>query len=86
MNSALATLDILPDGSLQGLYTEAIDLSALGRLTVARVSSIEFDNRTQAWWVRLPKLGRVYCSPCRATCLRWEQQYFQARERIPVPA
>ena len=63
MNTPLAALLFLPDGTALGLYTEAIDLSALGRLTVKRASSIEFDNATQAWWVRLPKLGRVYCSP-----------------------
>jgi hypothetical protein len=86
MNTPLAALLFLPDGTAQGLYTEAIDLSALGRLTVRRASSIEFDNATQAWWVRLPKLGRVYCSPSRATCLEWEQQHFHAEGLNAVPA
>jgi hypothetical protein len=74
------TLVFLPNGVCQGLYTEAIDLSQLGRLRVERASSIEFDNDKQAWWVRLPRLGRVYCSPSRENCLRWEEQYFAARE------
>ena len=74
------TLVFLPNGICQGLYTEAIDLSQLGRLRVERASSIEFDNDKQAWWVRLPRLGRVYCSPSRENCLRWEEQYFAGQE------
>lgn len=86
MNTPVAWLLVLPDGSAQGLYTEAIDLSSLGRLQLRRASSIEFDNQTQVWWVRLPKLGRVHCSPSRATCLRWEQQHFEAGSGKPIPA
>ncbi len=84
MKTPLAALLCLPDGRCQGLYTEAIDLSTLGRLTVKRASALEFDDATQAWWVRLPKLGRVYCSPSRATCLKWEQQYFDDRDAVPA--
>jgi hypothetical protein len=77
--NARATLLVRPDGTCEGLYTEAIDLGAIGRMRVRRASTIEFDHAAQAWWVRLPRLGRLYCSPSRETCLRWERQYFETR-------
>lgn len=48
-------------GSVRGLYTEAIDLSALGRLTIQRASHVEPDGAGK-WWAELapvsgPKLG-----------------------------
>ena len=33
------TLNIRPDGTVQGLYTEAIDLSALGTLEIHRATA-----------------------------------------------
>lgn len=74
----MSTLVFLPNGICRGLYTEAIDLSLLGRLRVERASWIEFDNRLQVWRVRVRGLGEVYCSPSREGCLRWEEQYFES--------
>lgn len=63
------------DGTIQGLYTEVVDLQALGRLAIKRISRIEYDNRLQAWRV-LDRRGRsLYVSPSREICLRWEWQY-----------
>ena len=76
----MSTLMFLPNGAIQGLYTETIDLSLLGRMKVSRASSIEFDNRQQVWRVSLPGLGHVYCSPSRTMCLQWEEQYFASQE------
>jgi len=69
-----------PDGRVEGLYTEAIDLRTLGRLTLRRASTIEFDERTQVWWVRLAKRGRVFSAPTRAQCLAWEELYFATHD------
>jgi hypothetical protein len=70
-----ATLSVGPDGTIQGLYTEAIDLSALGTMEVRRATTIEFDNRLQAWRVFDPDGYCLYCSPSRETCLSWERQH-----------
>ncbi len=36
-------LIVLPDGSVRGLYDEALDLAALGQLTIRRASHVEPD-------------------------------------------
>ena len=36
-------LMVLPDGSVRGLYDEALDLAALGQLTIRRASHVEPD-------------------------------------------
>ncbi len=72
MKSIDATLTILPNGTLQGLYTEVIDLGALGRLNIQRLTTVEFDHRSQLWRV-LDRQGQcLYASPTRSLCLRWE--------------
>ena len=69
------TLLITPDGTVRGLYTEALDLSTLGQLEVHRALAIEFDNRVQAWRVYDAMGDCLYCSPSREACLAWEQRY-----------
>jgi hypothetical protein len=71
-----ATLLILPDGTVHGLYTEAIDLAALGTLNIERASTIEFDNRSQLWRVCHQDGHRLYSSASRIDCQRWEQEFF----------
>ena len=71
-----AVLTFNPDGTAQGLYTEAISLCALGRLRVKRASTIEFDDASQEWVVRSPEGARLYQSPSRQQCLDWERGYF----------
>ena len=71
-----ASLEFLPDGTCQGLYTEVIELSCLGKLAIQRLTSVEFDNQTQLWRV-LDLQGRcVHTSASRGECLRWEQGHF----------
>lgn len=67
-----------PDGTAEGLYTEAISLSALGRLSVQRASTIEFDDASQEWVVRSPEGAELYQSPSRQQCLDWERGYFNS--------
>jgi hypothetical protein len=54
-------LIVLPDGSVRGLYDEALDLAALGQLTIRRASHVEPDE-TGCWKADLapvfgPRLG-----------------------------
>ena len=77
-----ATLTFTPDGLGHGLYTEAIELSLLGRLTVNRATSIEYDNALQVWRVRDENGLALYTSPSRQTCLDWERQHFNTKEEF----
>jgi len=75
------TLDVLPDGTVRGLYTEAIDLTLVGQLRIARASTIEFDNAAQLWRV-FDRRGRcIHSAVSRTKCLEWEQEFF-AREGV----
>ena len=65
-----------PDGTAEGLYTEPISLCAVGRLSIRRASTSEFDDACQEWVVRSPEGARLYQSPSRQQCLDWERGYF----------
>lgn len=65
-----------PDGMAHGLYTEAIDLSAIGTLTIKRASTIEFDNDRQVWRVADLKGHTLHDNPSRQACIDWEHDYF----------
>jgi hypothetical protein len=65
-----------PDGLGHGLYTEAVELTAIGRLTIERASSIEFNPTTQQWEVRKPSGALLYAHASRSNCLDWEQAHF----------
>ena len=79
MNDTCA-LTFRNDGKVDGLYTELIDLSALGDLHIERATRIEFDNVRGAWRV-YDLTGFPMCSdPSRTQCLEWERQYFESQE------
>lgn len=68
------TLRFNPGGQIDCLYTEAIDLRALGRLQVFRATDIRFCERTQLWKVRCASSGKLlHCDPSRGACLAWER-------------
>ncbi len=70
-----ATLRVHPGGRVDCLYTEAIDLRALGRLEVFRATDIRFNERTQQWDVRCASTGRLlHSDPSREACLVWERE------------
>ena len=70
MNS---TLRFHPGGSIDCLYTEAIDLRVLGRLHVVRATDIRFNDQNQQWDVHDAGTGQVLFShPSRTECLSWE--------------
>ncbi len=83
----MSTLIFTPEGTGQGLYSEQIDLSTLGILHIERATTIEFDNRAQAWRVRDRDGFAMFNSPSRQECLDWEARYFEAQQGQggPVP-
>lgn len=76
MSQASTTaLRLSPDGRIDCLYTEAIDLRALGRLEVVRATEIVFDPESQCWEVRSFAFGGLlFSDPSREACLRWERE------------
>lgn len=48
-----------PDGTIFGLYTDAIDLRALGHVHVERASAVEWDKAAQAWRALIFGTGAV---------------------------
>jgi hypothetical protein len=72
MNTAVINVD--HNGTCSCLYTELIDLKAIGRLEVRRASTIEFNNATQHWEVKDRKERVLYFARSRSACLQWEQE------------
>jgi len=76
----VSALIITATGKVECLYTEAVDLSALGPLTVNRATDIAFDNEAGQWRVR-DMSGRTLFSSCsRETCLLRERDYLERLE------
>jgi len=72
------TLRFNPGGTIECLYTEAIDFHALGRLQVVRATVILFCEKSQEWKVRCALTGKLLLTnPSRDACLAWEQQNLQ---------
>ena len=74
-----STLRFHPVGGLVNcLYTEAINLSALGRLQITRATDIRFSDTSQQWEVHDAGTDEVlFSDPSRSDCLAWEQQNLQ---------
>ena len=68
------------DGTGRCLYTEAIDLAALGRLAIARATAIEFDAPAQRWIVRTPEGVERFRHARREACIAWEHDALEAEE------
>jgi hypothetical protein len=65
-------------GTIECLYTEAIDLHLLGQLRITRATDIRFNNPTQHWQVHEAGTDRVlFSNPSRDECLAWELQNLQ---------
>ena len=70
------TLTFDSSGTGRGLYTEAIDLAAIGALEIHRATTIEFNNARQGWEVRDNGGGILFANPSRSACLEWEHERF----------
>lgn len=64
-----------PTGHAICLHTDAINLAELGKLTVRRASTVEFNETSQQWEVKIGGTVR-FSSPIRAACLYWEREFF----------
>ena len=71
--------NIAPNGDVTTLYTEAVDLCALGFLEVSRASTIEWDSTKQGWTITL-RDGTVipHTFEQRVDALKFEVAYIQA--------
>jgi hypothetical protein len=58
------------------LYSELINLPAIGVLTISRATTIEFNPTEQLWEVRDTGNQILYTNASRQTCLEWEHQHF----------
>ena len=76
MADQMTSIVFTPAGVGRCLYTEAIDLTTLGKLHVERATRIEFDNTLQAWRVRDTEGFPLFTAPTRQACLAWEQESF----------
>ena len=75
---ANTTLRFSPGGRIDCLFTEVIDLRALGRLQVVRATDIRFNESTQQWNVHDATTGKhLHSDPSREACLAWEHQNLQ---------
>ncbi len=52
MTKPTTKLRITPDGRIQGLWTDDVQLCELGVVRVRRASHVEFDDSRQCWTVR----------------------------------
>jgi len=82
------TLRFKPSGHIDCLYTEAIDLHALGRLHVVRATDIRFNYQSQQWNVRCAATGKLLLTdPSRDACLAWERTNLgPPNPEPPIPA
>ena len=70
----VSVIDFTDQGRGECLYTEAVDLQSLGRLSCERASVLEFNEHSQEWEVKKPSGGKVLFShPSRQVCLDWER-------------
>jgi len=70
----IPTIEIDSDGNIQTLYSDEVDLYALGEVhNVRRASSVEFDEANQEWMVIQASTGKiVYRNKSREQAISWE--------------
>ena len=71
-------LTFTANGEGQCLYTEAIALGSIGRLTLRRATTIEFNESSQQWEVRDAGGALLHTHPSREACLAWEHRHFNS--------
>ena len=74
------TLEVTRDGNIRCLYTDEVNLSQLGQLSVSRASYIEFDNHLRKWTVTSVKTGKkLHSAFSRENTLDWECKYYSPK-------
>jgi len=78
---------IVPTGNIRCLYSETIDLTGLGQLTISRGSQVEPD-ATGQWYADLAPVGgpRLGPFPQRSTALLAELAWLEAHWLSPRPS
>ena len=78
MMSTIMELIIKPGGAVRAIYSEAINLAALGSLAIMRAAHVEPDQQGRCWTdlspVRGPTLGPFHC---RSEALIAEQAWLE---------
>lgn len=77
-----AAVIVTPAGTVECLYTEAIDLWKLGDLSVRRATDIAFDDASQLWVVKDTGGRELYRHCSRKACLAWERGHLEERETV----
>lgn len=86
------TLAVLvrPGGGIEMVHDEGLGLDDLGTCAHRRASTVEYDERAQAWKAMDVETGTlIHQDPKRSACLRAEREYFHRRFREgfrPFPA
>lgn len=69
--------DIDSEGNMHGLYTDEIDLFAIGRVTkVNKASNVEFNESKQAWEVTSLDGKVLHINTNRQAAIDWEIEHF----------
>lgn len=74
----MISLQITPEGGIQMLQDDAIDLTQFGQVEVSRASHVEFCNREQGWYIESAKTGERLASgfKTRGEAITWEKNYY----------
>lgn len=70
-------IQITPEGGIQMLHDDAVDLSEFGQVMVGRASHVEYCNMNQLWYVASAKTGKIlFWAPTRAEALAREKKHY----------
>jgi hypothetical protein len=72
-------ITITPDGDVQCLAPDDLDLRDVGQLYVRRASHVEFDNERAVWYVQLPNGIELGTFATRAEALAHEITHLNAK-------
>jgi hypothetical protein len=79
MTDTAVQLVIEPGGAVHAIYSEVIDLAALGSPAISRASYVEPDQQGR-WWADLSPVDGPVLGPfdCRSQALAAEQEWLEA--------
>lgn len=77
-NEPMISMQITPQGGVQMLQDDAVDLTQFGTVQVERASHVEFCNQDQGWYVESAKTGKRLASgfKTRGEAITWEKNYY----------
>jgi hypothetical protein len=75
----VSALVISPDGTVSGLYTDAVDLHSIGRdMHAKRASTVEWSDTRQEWVVEVDG-AEIAAGTSREACIQAEVEFFAER-------